>query len=176
MHRYREPAWAQIFPEWIIVDLDGTLCDITHRLEWVIPPDEYHAKFTPKDEYKFVPDWKPNYDKFNSLCASDEIKWKVKGIVDMAQDAGRSVAIFTGREEKWRGKTMDWLSARNVKYDMLVMRPDKDYRSDDVIKREMFENRFNVKDIWFVLDDRDKVVKMWRDLGLTTLQVQKGDY
>ena len=31
-------------------------------------------------------------------------------------------------------------------------------------------------DVEFVLDDRDRVVKMWRDRGLKVLQVAEGDF
>lgn len=32
------------------------------------------------------------------------------------------------------------------------------------------------KEILCVLDDRNKVVKMWRELGLTCLQMAEGDF
>jgi hypothetical protein len=31
-------------------------------------------------------------------------------------------------------------------------------------------------EVFLVVDDRDKVVKMWRDLGLNTFQVAPGDF
>ncbi len=152
------PQWAQNLPQWVIFDLDGTLADIQHRLHYI------------KNEEK---DW----DKFNAACFCDEYKWKIGEMVRMfKEEMGRSIAIFTGREEKWRSLTEQWLEKRNVKYDLLEMRPSKNYASDTIIKRQMFEKHFEPKDIWLVLDDRDKVVKMWRDIGLTCLQVQFGDY
>jgi hypothetical protein len=57
------------------------------------------------------------------------------------------------------------------------MRPSNDSRKDEVVKEELYrthiEKRFNVR---FVLDDRDRVVKLWRRLGLPCLQVADGGF
>jgi hypothetical protein len=59
----------------------------------------------------------------------------------------------------------------------LVMRKHEDNRPDNVVKLEIFNqlyrDEFNVK---LVLDDRDQVVRMWRSLGLTCLQVAEGNF
>jgi predicted kinase len=50
-------------------------------------------------------------------------------------------------------------------------------RPDDDVKYDLFTSqvapRFNVL---YVVDDRDKVVKMWREIGLTCAQVAYGDF
>ena len=57
------------------------------------------------------------------------------------------------------------------------MRETGDSQPDKIVKRKIYENiikgRFNVK---FVLDDRDQVVRTWRNLGLRCLQVAYGDF
>jgi hypothetical protein len=46
-----------------------------------------------------------------------------------------------------------------------------------VVKREIYRNLIEPKhNVWFVLDDRNSVVKMWREIGLTCLQVEEGNY
>jgi predicted kinase len=60
---------------------------------------------------------------------------------------------------------------------LLFMRENNDYRSDDIVKKELYNN--NIKDLFNVIgvfDDRNKVVKMWREIGLLTLQVNEGDF
>jgi len=53
----------------------------------------------------------------------------------------------------------------------------KDYRDDRIIKEEIYREKIApVYNALFVLDDRDRVVAMWRDLGLTCLQVANGDF
>ena len=50
---------------------------------------------------------------------------------------------------------------------------------DDKLKKEWLDELFpfpNALDIVCVFDDRDKVVKMWRDNGLTCMQVAPGNF
>ena len=57
------------------------------------------------------------------------------------------------------------------------MRKDKDFRPDNEAKKDLYEEYIKDKfEIEFVLDDRDRVVKMWRELGLRVLQVEEGDF
>ena len=57
------------------------------------------------------------------------------------------------------------------------MRKDNDFRPDEEIKKEIYFNKIiNNYNILFILDDRTKVVKMWRELKLTCLQVDDGDF
>jgi len=57
------------------------------------------------------------------------------------------------------------------------MRSDGDYRADQVVKEELFRNQVEPKyDVIGVIDDRDKVVTMWRRLGLVCFQVAQGDF
>jgi hypothetical protein len=59
----------------------------------------------------------------------------------------------------------------------LFMRGDDDYRPDEIVKRELYEeNVLGNYDVVGVIDDRSKVVKMWRELGLTCLQVAEGAF
>ena len=62
--------------------------------------------------------------------------------------------------------------------DMLKMRPqDKLYMKDSILKEQWLYNLdFSVDDIFAVFDDRNQVVDMWRDNGLTTFQVADGDF
>jgi len=57
------------------------------------------------------------------------------------------------------------------------MRPTGDNRKDAIVKREIFDREIRDRyRILFVLDDRNQVVDMWRELGLTCLQVAPGDF
>ena len=73
--------------------------------------------------------------------------------------------------------TIKWLKDNNINYDEIHMRQKNDYRKDSVVKKEIFYNIINKKyKVRFVLDDRDIVVNMWRDLGLDCYQVYKGNF
>ena len=64
-----------------------------------------------------------------------------------------------------------------VDFDHIFTRNDDDLREDSIVKWEMFQE--NVQPFWstkFVLDDRQRVVDMWRAKGLKCLQVASGDF
>lgn len=87
------------------------------------------------------------------------------------------VVVMSGRPEDCRGATEKWLAENGINYERLFMRPSGDKRPDDIVKWEMYQT--NVEPhyhIDFVLDDRNRVVKMWRANGLKCLQVADGDF
>lgn len=87
------------------------------------------------------------------------------------------IIFVSGREEKHRPQTEAWLKKHKISYEVLYLRPTGDRRPDNIIKKEIYETNIKPKfDVLFVLDDRDKVVKMWREEGLTCLQVAYGDF
>jgi len=85
--------------------------------------------------------------------------------------------LVSGRPDSCREDTEQWLKNQGIRYDALFMRRADDKRPDDQVKLEIFNthirDRYNV--LW-VLDDRDRVVAMWRRLGLTCLQVADGAF
>ncbi|GAA1940098.1 AAA family ATPase [Amycolatopsis minnesotensis] len=91
---------------------------------------------------------------------------------------GYAVVFVSGRSEDARAETERWLQ-RHVGLPgyRLFMRSVGDGRRDSIVKRELFDRhireRFNVL---AVLDDRNQVVAMWRELGLVCLQVAEGAF
>ena len=49
-------------------------------------------------------------------------------------------------------------------------------RTDDILKKKMLDTFIDINDVFLVVDDRNKAVNMWRDLGLNTFQVAPGDF
>ena len=59
----------------------------------------------------------------------------------------------------------------------LFMRPADVYNRDDEIKYQIYHDFIKDEyEVLFVLDDRNQVVDMWRDIGLTCLQVADGNF
>ena len=96
-------------------------------------------------------------------------------------DENDRIFIITGREAApdIRKATIDYVK-KHVSEDPrveVIMRVDKDYRKGDLVKKELYETfvkgKYNVD---FVLDDSNKIVKMYRELGLTVLQPNEGKY
>jgi hypothetical protein len=87
------------------------------------------------------------------------------------------IVIMSGREDSCRPETETWLQDNNIRYDELHMRPAGDTRADSTVKAELFNqhvrDRFHVRG---VIDDRNQVVRMWRDLGLKCFPAQEGAF
>ncbi|MFG2330751.1 AAA family ATPase [Streptomyces sp. NPDC048604] len=88
-----------------------------------------------------------------------------------------TIVLLSGRSEDHREITEQWLKRHDVPYDELWMRASGDTRSDDIVKAELFDA--NVRRRYAVrvsLDDRDRVVAVWRRMGLPTWQVNYGNF
>lgn len=144
----------------ILVDIDGTLADITHRVHYV-------------NSESGKRDWK----SFNALVHRDKLKKEVAAVVDYLYASGVTVILVTGRFNALANETIKWLHKNNIRFNAIFMRPDGDYRSDHIVKEQIYkESIMGQFDVLGVFEDRDRVVDMWRNLGLTCFQVQKGDY
>jgi hypothetical protein len=97
--------------------------------------------------------------------------------------AWHHIVFVSGRMEQCRTLTLDWLHkhvcrALECFHAPLFMRADGDFRPDTVVKREIYEKFIlGEYDVAGAIDDRSKVVRMWREeLGLTCLQVAEGNF
>lgn len=97
---------------------------------------------------------------------------------------GYHVVFMSGRKDTGdcRKDTIQWLKdnlsfLKQTDVPELYMRHEDDGRSDDDVKYELFDWHIrNHYDVAWVIDDRDRVVKMWREIGLTCLQVAEGNF
>jgi len=136
----------------IIVDLDGTLADVGHRLHYV------KAK------------GKKNWKGFFSDMHLDPINVWCLELMKAMKAAGFLIDIVSGRPDDYGQVIKTWLSQNNVPFDRLFMRRGGDFRADDIVKREILYEHFQKDDVLFVVDDRESVVRMWREEGLVCLQ------
>lgn len=132
-------------PPCVIVDLDGTLCDVTHRLQWL--------SAQPK-----------NWAAWNAGIPSDPPH---SAVVDVVRHLGEKfpIIIVSGRSEDNRQVTEKWLERHDVRYSAMYMRGADDFRPDHVIKAEIAEEIESTHDVLCVFDDRPSVVAMWRERG-----------
>ena len=99
------------------------------------------------------------------------------------KDSGHMIVIFSGRSKATKDATTAWLKKFDVPCDVLKMRPtsrDFQFMPDDDLKKKWFNDLFptqkDIDDVVCVFDDRQKVVDMWRDMGLTCMQVAPGNF
>ncbi|MET9963330.1 AAA family ATPase [Streptomyces sp. NPDC006326] len=113
-----------------------------------------------------------------SRCEIDALNEPVRYALEAFRRAdGDTIVLLSGRGEEHRPQTEAWLRRHAVPYDELWMRPLGDTRRDDVVKAELFDahvrHRYAVR---VSLDDRDRVVAVWRRMGLPTWQVNYGAF
>lgn len=144
----------------VIFDLDGTLCDITHRLHYI--QDKRHVR----------------WDLFFKACVDDKPKSSVVALnhivhKSMLYSSGAEpyIILVSGRSDEVRKETEEWLQKHKVAYNKLIMRKAGDYRADDIVKEEFLDQLLaEGHEILFTVDDRQRVVDMWRRRGITCLQ------
>ena len=149
----------------VIFDLDGTLALIDERREISM---NVNGKMN----------WDIFFDPKNIQL--DKPNWPVILMAQTLKKAGHSVVIFSGRSKATKDATRDWLNKFDVPFDVIKMRPTGNgfqFMPDDQLKQKWLDNLFpNKEDILCVFDDRDKVVQMWRENGLTCMQVAEGKF
>lgn len=162
----------------LFCDVDGTVADLTHRR---VASEQVDPK------YKW-PVFRKNMDKDTPITHVIEAVQKLKA-------AGWTVVMMTARSRIDLEVTEAWLAEHGVVYDAIYIRDDwlrnedgsiklsrkgkqmPDSRKDDIVKTELLaQARADGYDPTLVFDDRDQVVKMWRENGTMCVQVAEGDF
>lgn len=134
--------------EAVIFDLDGTLALMGDRNPYDASDCEYD---------------KLNHDVFDAMMRHKQ--------------SGHAIIICSGRSSQYLPQTDRWLGKMGIQPDLFLMRKEGDTRKDSVVKKEMFINEIAPKYyVNVVYDDRQQVVDMWRDLGLTVFHVADGRF
>lgn len=141
-----------------IFDLDGTLCNIDHRLGAISEE--------PKD-----------WDRFYEACSFDKPLWTMIALLRQFEPT-HYIAIWTGRSAQVREKTEYWLARHVVPYDELQMRRSDDRRPDYILKKEWLEScsKHYYRRIHFVVEDRARVARMYREHQIMVLQCADGEF
>jgi hypothetical protein len=91
---------------------------------------------------------------------------------------GAETWIWSGRSNEVAAETAAWFVDHDIKANLVRMRKQGDYTPDDVLKRSWYDrmSEFDRSRLVAVFDDRDRLIKMWRSLGVVCLQVADGDF
>jgi hypothetical protein len=141
----------------IAFDLDGTLCNIEHRLQFI------HSKPS-------------NWPAFFRACVDDKPISQMIRVAEAMWNAGHTIEIWSGRSDVVREQTEGCLKAWGVKYHTLRMRKDGDYRADNIVKGEWYDGLRDHERPVLAFDDRQQVVDMWRSKDVLCAQVAPGDF
>lgn len=131
-----------------IIDIDGVIADVRHRVHYV--------EQRPKD-------WK----RFFAEAVHDEPHAEGLAVVDrLAQD--HEIVFLTGRPEHLRRDTTDWLRRHGLDTHRLYMRPEGDRGPSARFKVRTLRNLARGRSVAVVVDDDLFVIKAMQDAGYVT--------
>lgn len=148
-------------PSAIVCDLDGTLCDVTHRRHFV------------------QREGKKNWPGFFAGISNDPVNNWCADILDSMKDRF-AIVYCSGRGQEHEQVTRTWFAnniAPEIAPSNLFMRHRGDSRQDYLVKEIILDfeilTRFKPH---FMIDDRKQVVDMWRSRGFVCLQCDEGNF
>ena len=145
----------------VIFDLDGTLALIDDRRD-----------LATKDNGKF--DWDVFFNPDNINLDLPNVP--VIQMANILHKQGFRIFILSGRSDVTHQATVNWLNDNGIWWDHLVMRPQNHLYLPDNDLKQMWLDSIGKDNVAMVFDDRNQVVDMWRQNGLTCFQVADGNF
>jgi uncharacterized HAD superfamily protein len=140
-----------IKPKAVILDVDGTLCDVEDIRHYVMGESKDFDSF----------------HKASLFCPP--VVW-VQSLA--ANITGVTKIVVTGRSERYRKTTTDWLHKHEIRASHLWMRKDHDQRKDFEVKKEILDNHIApYYDVIFAVDDNPNVIQLWQSHGIPVIVV-----
>jgi uncharacterized HAD superfamily protein len=141
-------------PNCIVVDLDGTLCDVSRRRQYVATKPR-------------------NWEAWNRSIINDRPIPQVLEVLNALKDRF-PIFFVSGRSDDYRKQTEEWLEKYDISYNALYMRKYKDHRDDAIVKGELADEIEKEYNIFAVFDDRKRVIEEWLRRGYFVFDVSQG--
>jgi hypothetical protein len=147
-----EPSARQDATErpYAAVDLDGVLADVRHRLH-------------------FVADRPKDWDSFFAAAGDDPLFEEGRAIV-AELEPGHEVVYLTGRPERCRRDTVEWLRRYGLPEGRLIMRRRGDFRPARLTKVELLRQLAAARPVAVLVDDDPQVCSAAREAGFAVLE------
>lgn len=145
--------------EVVVFDVDGTLANCEHRL--------HHLTSAPK-----------RWSEFFAEQKNDPVNEPVAKLFRALRAAGMEIIVLTARPAQFYAETEEWLNRHDLGgYSRLILRNPGDRRNDQYVKKDVLDQlRSEGIQVAFAVEDRARVCAMWRDNGVTCLQVAEGNF
>jgi phosphoglycolate phosphatase-like HAD superfamily hydrolase len=139
-------------PPLAVFDIDGVLADVRHRL--------HHVASRPKD-----------WDAFFSAAVDDPPL--TEGVL-LAQESAKDceVVYVTGRPERCRADTLDWLARHGLPPGRLSMRRAGDRRPARLAKPQLLRSLARDRVVAVVVDDDPQVCHAYQQAGWRVLRAE----
>lgn len=99
-----------------------------------------------------------------------------KKLIEVLKRLNLPLIILSGRESSCKQETINWLENNGINWTIFAMRTEGDMREDSIVKEELYnaiiKDKFNVLTVF---DDRPRVIRMWKKLGLMVCDVSRQD-
>jgi hypothetical protein len=143
----------------VVFDVDGVLANADHR-----------------QDVLFDGGRRKNWKAFFAAAGDDSLIEEVARLTHLL-DPTLKVVLLTARPTSNRSITVTWLAQHDVKWDLLVMRPDGDFRSSPEAKRAaVLELRAQGFEPQLAFDDDRRNVDMFHDEGIPCIYIHSGYY
>ncbi|HVM51598.1 MAG TPA: hypothetical protein VM262_00245 [Acidimicrobiales bacterium] len=141
-------------------DIDGVLANADHR-QHLLQPTGGGRK-----------DWKT----FFSRAGDDALIDEVARLTMLLAPSLRRV-LLTARPITIRDLTVEWLNRHDVAWDLLIMRPEREFSPSPVAKRHAVrELRAHGFELLLAFDDDRRNVDMFHDEGVPCIYIHSGYY
>lgn len=149
----------------VLVDIDGTIADTTHRLHYVTKPEGASD------------DWKKDWKGFFSEMADDPVRLDTQKKLIYLYNQGFNIIFLSARPDSYKDVTLKWLADKNLGFAYtVIMRQSHDKRPDTDVKKDILNHHFPDRGvIHTIIDDRPSVIRMWRAEGLNVIDVGNGE-
>lgn len=132
-----------------VIDIDGVLADVRHRL--------HHLHAAAKD-----------WDAFFAAAADDPLLPEGHEVATCLAEV-YDVVYLSGRPERYRADTLDWLKQHRLPAGELLLRPMGDRRPARQVKVEVLRRLAEQQPVVVLVDDDPQVLASARDAGFDVL-------
>jgi hypothetical protein len=132
-----------------VIDLDGVVADVRHRLR--------HVKATPKD-----------WDAFFSAAPQDPLLERGHEVVTKLAEV-HDIVYLSGRPERCRDDTVAWLRRHHLPEGTVHLRPHGDRRPARLLKVEVLHRLSAARPVAVLVDDDPLVLEAAREAGYDVL-------
>ncbi len=144
-----DPDEAAPAPPYAVLDLDGVLADVRHRLHLV--------RTRPK-----------RWDDFFDAAPADPVLPEGRATADRLA-ANHVIAYVSGRPERCRAATEKWLADHGLPAGAVYLRPEGDRRPARLVKVAVVRRLARERRVAVVVDDDVRVTAGLQEAGFTVL-------